>query len=186
MTPLRVAATLPRSRVNGPGTRAVVWLQGCSMACPGCCNPGMSDPRRGAVRTVTSLLDELGGAVRGLTVSGGEPFEQPAGLAALCRGAAGLGWDVLVFTGYTLDRLDANTDPSVRRCLDAIDLLVAGPYVVGSATGDPRGLVASSNQRVHALSGRIRPEELDGIREAELTVARDGSVSVSGLVPLRP
>ncbi|NJO00209.1 MAG: 4Fe-4S cluster-binding domain-containing protein, partial [Anaerolineales bacterium] len=36
---LRLHQFLPQSRVNGPGLRAVLWVQGCSLGCPGCFNP---------------------------------------------------------------------------------------------------------------------------------------------------
>jgi hypothetical protein len=34
-----VHSMLPLSTVNGPGERAVVWLQGCDLRCAGCWNP---------------------------------------------------------------------------------------------------------------------------------------------------
>ena len=34
-----VHSVLPRSAVNGPGERVVVWFQGCDLRCPGCWNP---------------------------------------------------------------------------------------------------------------------------------------------------
>ncbi|MCU0780030.1 MAG: radical SAM protein [Akkermansiaceae bacterium] len=40
---LRLHAFLPRSRANGPGWRSVVWVQGCSLGCPGCFNPQTHD-----------------------------------------------------------------------------------------------------------------------------------------------
>ena len=35
---LNVAMTMVRSRANGPGERAVIWVQGCTIGCPGCYN----------------------------------------------------------------------------------------------------------------------------------------------------
>ena len=34
-----VHSVLPRSAVNGPGERVVIWFQGCDLRCPGCWNP---------------------------------------------------------------------------------------------------------------------------------------------------
>ena len=34
-----IHSMLPRSAVNGPGERAVVWFQGCDLHCRGCFNP---------------------------------------------------------------------------------------------------------------------------------------------------
>jgi len=36
---IRMHSRMEWSRVNGPGARAVIWLQGCSLNCPGCWNP---------------------------------------------------------------------------------------------------------------------------------------------------
>jgi hypothetical protein len=47
---LRCGAFEPRSLVNGPGVRAVLWVQGCGRRCPGCFNPDFL-PREGG-RTV--------------------------------------------------------------------------------------------------------------------------------------
>ena len=43
---LRVGAFEPRSLVNGPGARAVLWVQGCGRRCAGCFNPEFL-PREG-------------------------------------------------------------------------------------------------------------------------------------------
>ena len=43
---LRVGAFEPRSLVNGPGVRAVLWVQGCDRRCAGCFNPEFL-PREG-------------------------------------------------------------------------------------------------------------------------------------------
>ena len=38
---------VPVSRANGPGRRAVLWFQGCTLNCPGCLNQA-SHPFEGA------------------------------------------------------------------------------------------------------------------------------------------
>ena len=75
---MRVHAKIERSTVNGPGARAVVFLQGCSLACPGCQNPETHHPNRGEFMTSVELahwiLSREG--ITGVTFSGGEPLEQ--------------------------------------------------------------------------------------------------------------
>ena len=39
----RIHAREPRSRANGPGSRFVVWMQGCTLGCAGCFNPTTHD-----------------------------------------------------------------------------------------------------------------------------------------------
>ena len=46
-----IHAIEPRSRANGPGARFVVWLQGCTLGCPGCFNPATHARRRRAPRS---------------------------------------------------------------------------------------------------------------------------------------
>ena len=74
---VRVHAIEPRSRANGPGVRFVVWLQGCTLGCPGCFNPLTHDPRAGTERAVDDIVAQLRAVrVDGLTLSGGEPMQQ--------------------------------------------------------------------------------------------------------------
>ena len=82
---VNVAAFLPRSRANGPGERAVVWVQGCPRpVCPGCWNPAFLDVNHEATRVsvpdLAARILALDG-LDGVTFSGGEPFHQAAALA---------------------------------------------------------------------------------------------------------
>jgi pyruvate-formate lyase-activating enzyme len=111
---LRLHAFIPRSRANGPGCRAVVWVQGCTLGCPGCFNPETHDFRGGQWVGVDELFERiraLQGTIEGITVSGGEPFQQrPALLALLQRVRAETDLGVLVFTGLHMGR-----NPAVPR-----------------------------------------------------------------------
>ena len=82
---LNLGAIQERSAVNGPGERFVLWLQGCPLRCPGCCNPEFQPlvPRH------LLVVEELAGrilavpGIEGVTYSGGEPTVQARGLACL-------------------------------------------------------------------------------------------------------
>lgn len=181
--PLRLHALLPRSRANGPGERAVVWFQGCALACPGCFNPGTHDFGAGRVETVGDVLDRLapGRPLDGLTVSGGEPFAQPAALRALLaafRRRTGL--TTLVFSGYSLREIERmESGPAI---LADIDLLVAGRFAI-KRRQHGRPLLGSANQRLHHLSGRIVAGELRQVAEAELVIDPQGRIVVTGISP---
>ena len=179
---LRLGAFEFRSRVNGPGVRAVIWTQGCPRRCPGCCNPEFQDPTGGAQIAIQDLLVQIEAAapVHGITLSGGEPFEQPVALAELCRQVHQSGLTVVCFTGHTLEDLRQARSPEWQALLAEIDLLIAGPYLREQPCEEP--LRASANQRVHFLTGRIAPEELEGLPRAEVTI-RDGELHVSGFHP---
>lgn len=180
--PLNLARTLPRSAVNGPGERFVVWAQGCSLRCVGCWNP---DTWASAPREVVSpealaarILATPG--IEGVTLTGGEPFDQadPFSVVAALVRAGGL--SVMAFTGYELDEL---TTPAQRRLVDRCDVVVAGRYrrELRDVALVWRG---SSNQRVHFLTERYDA----GAAESpafEVHIAPDGGLTLTGFPPDR-
>jgi anaerobic ribonucleoside-triphosphate reductase activating protein len=103
---------------------------------------------------VSTLLDSAGEPRDGVTVSGGEPFGQPAGLVALLRELRACGIHIVVYTGYTLEALARRTEPEVCETLRLADLLVDGPYVAALAdgAGEWRG---SRNQRLIPCPGAL-------------------------------
>jgi anaerobic ribonucleoside-triphosphate reductase activating protein len=175
----RVHATEARSRANGPGARFVVWLQGCSLGCPGCFNPGTHSADAGALRPVDELLAELAAArVDGLTISGGEPVEQPGVTRALLQGARALGLSTLIFSGFTIEEIRARA-PEV---LDHLDVLIDGRYVARERLG--AGLRGSSNQRIHLLSPRHTLAEVEATPVAEVRIDPQGGVVLTGVAPV--
>jgi anaerobic ribonucleoside-triphosphate reductase activating protein len=72
------------SLVDGPGERAVVHFAGCSIGCPGCFNPETHDGQ-GWARTVQSVASEMLAISPRVTISGGEPTQQPFLLRLLLR-----------------------------------------------------------------------------------------------------
>jgi len=102
---LRIHHFLPSSYANGPGCRAVLWVQGCPLHCPGCFNPYTHAFNQGQWVTVDELESRilaLGPGVEGVTISGGEPLVQAPALAELLRRLkARTTLSVIVFTGYT-------------------------------------------------------------------------------------
>jgi anaerobic ribonucleoside-triphosphate reductase activating protein len=154
---LRVAAIVDDTRAEGPGRRWALWVQGCSLRCAGCCNPEMFDERRGQPVEIDELAARIAEAqahgVEGVTFLGGEPFEQPVGLAALARRAKALAMTVMVFSGYALDELRARADAA--ELLALTDLLVDGRYDRARPEPRPpigRRWIGSANQVMHFLT----------------------------------
>jgi anaerobic ribonucleoside-triphosphate reductase activating protein len=175
----------PRSRANGPGVRFALWFQGCDLGCPGCFNPEThAGPGRQRL-PVAALVEQIAAApgLDGVTISGGEPFQQPAALLALVRGVrARRDLSILVFSGYRRAELEAM--PLGPAVLAELDVLVDGRYVAPLHLG--ANLRGSANQTAHFLTDRHRPEDLAAAPVAEVTIGPDGQLRLSGVAPLRP
>jgi anaerobic ribonucleoside-triphosphate reductase activating protein len=174
-----------RSRANGPGSRFVMWFQGCSLGCPGCFNPGTHAPTSQDRRPVDVLVDEIlaqGQAIEGITLSGGEPFEQPdAALALVSAVRARSELSILIFSGYTIEEIRAM--PQGPAVLAHVDVLLDGRYQARQRLG--RGLRGSANQRIHLLSERYGVADVEATPEAEIRIDAQGRVVLTGVDPLR-
>lgn len=140
----------------GPGKRLVIWVRGCQRRCAGCLSPELWAP--GEARPVEEIAEELREYVQqadGLTISGGEPFDQCDGLAALIdqlRQETDL--EVLIYSGYQYEELLER--PSCQVLLTRTDILIDGPFMETAAnTLQWRG---SDNQRVWLLSPRAQQD----------------------------
>jgi anaerobic ribonucleoside-triphosphate reductase activating protein len=184
MTLLRIRDWKPGVRdVLGPGERAVVWVQGCSLHCPGCMVPETWSPAGGHAVEAAELAREIlaAGRVDGVTVSGGEPMEQPAAVAELLAAVRAAGKDAWVYSGYTLEELLARDDPEVDRVLALADVLVDGRYE--QARPEASGYRGSGNQRLVPLTGRALPPPGAPPPRVQLTLYREGRLVVVGVPP---
>lgn len=177
----RIHATEPRSRANGPGARFVVWFQGCSLGCAGCFNPA-THPVGGDEVPVDELVAQAVAAnVEGLSLSGGEPMQQPAAARALVEGARARGLSTLMFSGYTIDEIRALPDgPAV---LAALDVLIDGRYVASQRLAS--GLRGSANQNIHLLSPRYSLADIAATPVAEIRIDRTGAAILTGVDPVK-
>ena len=133
---MRIAGIVQDSIVDGPGLRFTVFVQGCSRHCPGCQNPQTHDSGGGAELTVEALLAQLDTAplTDGLSLSGGEPMEQPVSCRALAEAAHRRGLNVWCWTGETFETLLTSGIPEQRALLRAVDVLVDGPFLLEQRT----------------------------------------------------
>lgn len=147
MTALRIAGTIGESIVDGPGIRYVLFTQGCPHGCVGCHNPQTHDFAGGKEVTVDTLLADItkNPFVKAVTLSGGEPFCQPAALAELAAPLKEKGYHLMCYTGYTFEQLLQKED--ARPLLEQLDLLVDGPFVLDRKNIELK-FRGSDNQRV--------------------------------------
>ena len=178
---VRVHCVLKGSRANGPGLRNVVWFQGCTLHCPGCFNPDTHDPKGGTLMPVPELTEELlSGMPEGITISGGEPFQQPAALLELLdclkeRNAP----PVLVFSGYPEAAL--REDRERAACLRGIDALICGPYMKDSEPAYER-FCSSENQQLVLLSNRLTAADFQNLPLTEVIIDPSGRAVISGIL----
>lgn len=148
---INLYGTAPDSIVDGPGLRYAVFVQGCTHHCPGCHNPESQPVVGGTPTAISDVLADIRAnkLITGVTLSGGEPFEQPAACAALARALKADGYNLWAYSGYLYEQLlaRAEAEPAVAELLAIIDVLVDGPFVEGqkSYTLKWRG---SDNQRL--------------------------------------
>jgi len=161
---LRVATISDDTEAEGPGRRWALWLQGCSIRCPGCCNPEMFVADGGTAWSLEDLVARMDAAakrgVEGITLLGGEPFDQVAGATAVAEAAKARGLTVMVFSGYTLDELRAR--PDAAALLAIADLLVDGRYDRDRPEPPPpagRRWIGSANQTMHYLTDAYRADD---------------------------
>lgn len=142
----------------GFGRRLGLWVQGCPLACPGCIAKDTWNPEGGIEVGIDDLLQEVRRAIDagadGLTVSGGEPLQQAAGLASLLRGIRRLDFttpsDVLVYTGYERTELDS----AQATVAGLADVLITGRYLATAPTR--RIWRGSANQEMLLLTPLAR------------------------------
>ncbi len=118
--------------------------------CPGCYVPETHSRHNGKQVSISSILEEILSKRHendGVTILGGEPFDQSNSLAELLLRLKSYNFHIVVYTGYTSEKLIAKSDFSIRYSLSHIDMLIDGPFESSLVfeTGEYRG---SSNQRL--------------------------------------
>ncbi|MDR0293704.1 MAG: radical SAM protein [Oscillospiraceae bacterium] len=127
-----MANILHDSVTDGPGLRAVVFLQGCQNRCEGCHNPGLLDPGGGTEMTIEDVMSEIARnpLMTGVTFSGGEPMEQAEALIPVARFLKECRYDLWIYTGRLWEELDG----AERDLAGLADVVVDGPFIFSRRT----------------------------------------------------
>ena len=172
---LRLAQIVADTEAEGPGRRFALWVQGCSLRCPGCCNPEMFAADKGRAADSAELAAQAlaTAGLEGVSVLGGEPGEQAEAVADFCERVRAGGLSVMLYSGYTLAELRAR--PGAERLLKAVDLLVDGRYQQ-SLPETKRRWLGSTNQVMHFLTPRysLADPRFASANTVELRLTRDG------------
>lgn len=169
----------------GPGRRLAIWVRGCGIGCPGCMTPELWDngdaETHFAVSHVAEVLGLLLDSADGLTISGGEPMDQPRALSALLRLLRReRDVEVLVYSGYSLEDLQLRGGDT-RELLEAVDLLIDRPFA--HTAPNSRQWRGSDNQRVHLLSQRA--QKYAEVKDAPMPEQRQLQLQILGAARYR-
>ena len=178
---LQIHQKLNNSKANGPGNRAVIWVQGCTLNCPGCFNPKTHDPHAGNRETIDALFTwicSLGNTIEGISISGGEPLQQAkAILSLLQRIKKETQLSTFMFSGYTKTEIETfSVWPELSKCLD---ILICGRY--DETLKLDHGIISSSNQEALFLSERYTQQDLANIPDNEIIILPNGEIIASGV-----
>ncbi|ESA38116.1 organic radical activating enzyme [Leptolyngbya sp. Heron Island J] len=180
---LNIMGYVNRSEVNGPGCRAVVWVQGCLRECPGCFNPDSWSFEPNQVVSIDELVQRVLSEPKneGVTFSGGEPFWQAVALAEVARRVKAHGLNVMSFSGFTLADLQKENAPEGSQALlEQLDILIDGPYIESMAIHEPTSPVSSRNQQVRVFNPALADQITWASDQIEVHVFKDGSRLITG------
>ncbi|MET3617254.1 anaerobic ribonucleoside-triphosphate reductase activating protein [Peptoniphilus olsenii] len=147
---------------NGPGIRTTIFVTGCTHNCKNCFNKEYQDFNFGYEWTKNETekiikylnLDE----VKGLTILGGEPFQNVDDLYKVVKDIRKKTCkDIWIYSGYTWEQL--TKEESKIELLKLCDALVDGPFIenLKDLTLKFRG---SSNQRIIDIKKSLKENKI--------------------------
>ena len=203
---LRVFNIIKNTKVEGPGNRYCIWVQGCSRHCKGCQAVHTWAHDKGELYEVENIIEDIfnvaynhhseaeaNGILRyaqndipakesrieGVTFLGGEPFEQAEALGIIAKAVKEKGLSVLCFTGGKLEELQK--EPANKMLLENTDLLIDGEFIE-ELTDYSRPWCGSSNQRYHFLTDRYNEEIFTKYKnKVEVNISENGQIFMNGM-----
>lgn len=188
---------LERTIANGPGVRAALWFQGCTLNCAGCHNVQthpFAMSKQETFSSITTWIQNLPGDVTGVTFSGGEPMQHAADLLILAQYLRDTRpeWSLGMFTGYTSRELEtgqfqwfhpalgfvpgsAEIWASIRALLD---FAIMGRFNA-SKMSTTKPLCGSTNQDIVLFSERHTAADFQP-QCSEVTISADGQIKITG------
>jgi anaerobic ribonucleoside-triphosphate reductase activating protein len=175
--------------VLGYGKRIGIWLQGCSIRCHSCCSLDtweFDDDHGMDVAALVEWCRQIStGDFDGVTISGGEPFDQPDALLELLkaltlwRSEKGGQFDILVYSGYS----DRHVEHTFAVHLKHLDAVVAGPF--RQSAGREKSYCGSDNQQMVICSAiaaaRYGLEGLAGWKSGMQVATDDAGIWMIGI-----
>jgi len=179
---LNIADVFPVSYANGPGRRVVIWVQGCTINCKGCFNKDFQIHESRYLVKPGEFARKIIDTCRkydceGVTLTGGEPFQQSLASAILAGNIRRSGLTVVCFTGYGVKQLSGSENLDVQALLSKVDLLIGGPYNIKNKS--KRTWFNDPDKELVFLTDRYSEEQLFDDEELEIIV-KGSEVEVTG------
>ncbi|MEC0330082.1 radical SAM protein [Paenibacillus macerans] len=183
---------MEKTKVEGPGLRYAIWVQGCPIRCEGCFNPHTWEMDGGKIREIDEIVSDIqivrnaSPELEGVTFLGGEPFSQAYELSVLARKVKEMNLSVVTFSGYDYDTIRRSGHRGWQQLLKETDLLIDGPYIQ-SQHDLSRPWIGSRNQQYRFLTDRYKELEarLPNIaNKIEIRLHADGTITANGMAQL--
>ena len=179
---LRVFNIIKNTKVEGPGNRYCIWVQGCSRHCKGCQAVHTWPHDKGELFEIEDVIEDIfkqKDNIEGITFLGGEPFEQAEALGIIAEEVKEKGLSVVCFTGGKLEEL--NLEAKNTRLLENTDLLIDGEFIE-ELTDYSRPWCGSSNQRYHFLTDRYDEDIFTKYKnKVEVNISKNGQIFMNGM-----
>ena len=160
---IKVAGIVKESIVDGPGIRMVIFAQGCKHKCKGCHNPNTHTFEGGKLVDIDNIINDVkkNSLLDGVTLSGGDPFEQAESFAELAKEVKKMGLNVITYTGYTYEQLIGYSTEreGYKELLYNTDMLVEGPFVMEEKSLQLK-FRGSKNQRIIDVPNSIKNKKI--------------------------
>jgi len=159
---LQIGGFLDNSLVNGDGIRSVIFVSGCMHNCESCHNEFMQDFNYGDITSIHDIVQRIKNnmpIIKGVTFSGGEPFESAVALSKLSEQIRDLGLNIWCYSGYTFEEIIHSGDSDKLKLLRLIDVLIDGKFDETLKAGASK-YTGSSNQRIIDAQKSILENEI--------------------------
>lgn len=174
-----VAHIEPQSHIYGPGSRFVVWFQGCSLGCSGCWNQQMWSFASQTLIHRQDLFEKIVNTpdVQGVTLLGGEPLQQSQTIWLLEKIRRETALTIFLYTGYSIAELEQKNDWNsvFRDC----DVLVTGRYQEMWRDTNLQWRGSKNQVLLYPESSRIT-EQPTQTNEVEVIIDATGKITILG------
>jgi len=176
---MNIAHIETNSFIYGPGCRFVIWVQGCSLHCKGCWNKDMwafGKATEYSLDEIMSLIKSHLSQIEGVTILGGEPFDQYSELLQLSKQIKYLNLTLMIFTGYEDEELFNGLYYDI---FDLADILITGRYVEELRNIDQQW-IGSTNQKIHFLTNKYDASIIENGNYLEISIDEFGKETILG------